>query len=179
MLLCIFYTALAVLGLGSSASALSSCGCGGLSVPVRAELRAVRHTSKNGALTIDGCPGHVSWKDAPFPNALEPEEPSRVHWLRSLFTQQEAASVVRLLDDQIGYLRKMESEGVYENQHRGFGVRCGVDEDGDSITWCNFGTEGFVECACAGSIRDDDGDAMSPLSAEMLVLFFECGQRYE
>lgn len=99
MLLCIFYTALAVLGLGSSAFALSSCGCGGLSVPVRAELRAVRHTSdaKNDALSIDGCPGHVSWKDAPFPNALEPEEPSRVHWLRSLFTQQEAASVVRLL----------------------------------------------------------------------------------
>lgn len=59
---------------------------------------AVRHSSRaTGEISLDGCPEHVAWKDAPFPNALQPDDPSFVFWLRSLFTTKEAAVLTRLL----------------------------------------------------------------------------------
>ena len=60
--------------------------------------RAVRHTGRTTEdISLDGCPEHVKWKDAAFPNALDPDRPSLVFWLRSLFTPAEAARLVRIL----------------------------------------------------------------------------------
>jgi hypothetical protein len=65
---------------------------------VSAELQEVRHTaSTSGEITLEGCPDHVSWKDAPFANELEPDVPTYVYWLRALFTPKETTTLVRTL----------------------------------------------------------------------------------
>ena len=64
----------------------------------RSDMQAVRHKgSSTGFISLDGCPSHVSWRDAPFTNSLEPEKQSHVYWLRSLFTAKEAATLVRMI----------------------------------------------------------------------------------
>lgn len=64
----------------------------------RAELNEVKHVSRATAETsLDGCPPHVHWKDAPFPNALDPDKPTHVFWLKSLFTAKEASNLTRIL----------------------------------------------------------------------------------
>ena len=69
-----------------------------LQLPLTARAGAVRHSAaQTGEVSLDGCPEHVRWKDAAFPSALEPETPSYVYWLRSLFSAAEAASLVRTL----------------------------------------------------------------------------------
>jgi hypothetical protein len=99
-------------------------------------------------------------------------------------TDAPLASVVELLDQQVATLGALEAQGVYDNPHRGFGVNAAVDSEGESEHWCNFGTAGYVECACAGGfaagVDDEDAEAMPMrLSADALVGFFECGRSYE
>ena len=84
------------------------------------------------------------------------------------------SEVLELLDSQISTLGTLEAQGVYENTHRGFGVTAEDDE-----RWYNFDTPGYVECACAGALDDEAAEPMPPLTAEMLVSFFECGRSYE
>lgn len=59
-----------------------------------------RHTVRRhtGEIELDGCPAHVRWKDSPFPNALEPDRPSYVYWLHSLFSAPEAKELVQTLE---------------------------------------------------------------------------------
>lgn len=61
--------------------------------------QATRHQQQRvtGEYTLDGCPAHVRWRDASFPNALMPDQPSTVFWLQSLFTPEEAVRLVKLL----------------------------------------------------------------------------------
>ena len=63
-----------------------------------AELQAKQRTGQGtAAVSLDGCPSHVAWRDAPFPSALEPGVPNYVFWLRQLFTAEEATGLARLL----------------------------------------------------------------------------------
>ena len=75
-----------------------SCVMPALLTAVSADLHEVRHTaSTTGEVTLEGCPDHVSWKDAPFANELEPDVPTYVYWLRALFTPKETTMLVRTL----------------------------------------------------------------------------------
>ena len=77
---------------------LRYCIMAALLTAVSAELQEVRHTaSTSGEITLEGCPDHVSWKDAPFANELEPDVPTYVYWLRALFTPKETTTLVRTL----------------------------------------------------------------------------------
>ena len=81
-----------------AATAAAAAALVALQQPLTAAAGAVRHAApETGDLALDGCPSHVKWKDAAFPSALEPDTPSYVYWLRSLFTAAEAATLVRTL----------------------------------------------------------------------------------
>ena len=72
------------------------CIMAALLTAVSAELQEVRHVARSsGEVTLEGCPDHVSWKDAPFANELEPDVPTYVYWLRALFTPKETTTIVR------------------------------------------------------------------------------------
>ena len=74
------------------------CIMAALLTAVSAELQEVRHVARtSGEVTLEGCPDHVSWKDAPFANELEPDVPTYVYWLRALFTPKETTTIVRTL----------------------------------------------------------------------------------
>lgn len=72
--------------------------CGRLTLALASlivNLRGAAATSQTQH--VDGCPAHVKPQSAQVSNALSPETPSDVHWLRSLFTPEEATAVVRML----------------------------------------------------------------------------------
>ena len=117
---------------------------------------------------------------------------------RSVERAAPLEKVVRRLDRQIATLAAYEAQGVYDNPHRGFGVSCAAsdedeeagDEDRDEAEgklyhgqWYNFGTAGYVECACqsfAVRVDDEEVDPMPVrLSVDHLSAFFDYGRTYE
>lgn len=86
-----------------------------------------------------------------------------------------------MLKDQQQVLAGLVADGVYNNQHRGFGVR---GADGDAA-WSNFGVNAYIECGCAGAFGDDGtrelsgGEGAEAFRREDLHKFFDCGRFYE
>ena len=128
--------------------------------------------------------------------ALADGQPSRTEPPANAVPADAAlAAVVEFLDEQIRALAALEADGAYDDPW----AHMGVNSSYDGGRWYNFGTKGYVECACRGAfgdgededeVEDEDEDeddedeglnGLMParLSAGELTRFFNCGRVYE